>query len=74
MNSMNLPGFTAEASLYTASERYSMAGTVDATANDQRIVPQRIRLCGHVDPECLAGCLRGGGGTACYFACCEIWN
>ena len=73
MNTINMPGFTAEASLYKASERYNMARTV-AMANDQKIVPQRIRICGHVDTECLNGCLAGGGGRACWAACCEIWN
>jgi hypothetical protein len=63
MNTMNMPGFTAEASLYKASERYSMARTVDAMANDQKILPQRIRICGHIDAECLSGCVAGGGGT-----------
>jgi hypothetical protein len=45
MNTMNMPRFTAEASLYQASERYSMARTVNAMVNNQKVVPQRIRVC-----------------------------
>jgi hypothetical protein len=42
---MKMLGFTAEASLYQTSERYSMARTVNAMVNDQKVVPQRIKIC-----------------------------
>lgn len=70
MNTMNIPGFTAEVSLYKASERYRMARTINAMANDQKIVPQRIPLCS-VEPECLNVCFLQGLGSACWRICCH---
>ena len=37
---MNLPGFTAEASLYKTSERYQFAADWTDNSNDQAIIPQ----------------------------------
>jgi hypothetical protein len=73
MTTMTLPGFTAADSLRTASERYSAARAADAMPNE-RIVPQRIPLCGYADPECVHWCQASGGGPACRLSCCEIWN
>lgn len=71
MNTMNvLPGFTAEASLYRASEHYRKARTVNAMANNQKIVPQRIPLC-EVDQDCLNACSLSGWGSACWRMCCH---
>ena len=69
MNIMNMPGFTAEASLYKASVRYGMARTVNAIANGQKIIPQRVPLC-EVDPECLGWC-QLSGYRDCWRICCH---
>jgi hypothetical protein len=37
---MNMPGFTAEASLYKTSEDYHMAGTAAPLAHAQSVLPQ----------------------------------
>jgi hypothetical protein len=73
MNRSTMPGFTAADSLSRARERYSMARTADVMATD-RIIPQRMPLCGVFDQDCLSRCLVGGGGSTCYFVCCEMWN
>ena len=52
---MNIPGFTAEASLYHGSENYQAA---TRTANDQQVVPQSKMTCafkaGRMAGRCLA--------------------
>jgi hypothetical protein len=40
MKTVNMPGFTAEASLPTTDERYQMLGTLDPDASHGRVVPQ----------------------------------
>ena len=67
---MNLPRFTAEASLYKASMRYSMAISVNAMTNDQKIVPQQFRAC-IVNRGCFFACLAEGiGRKDCLSLCC----
>ena len=67
---MKIPVFTAEMSLYKASVRYRMGRTVNAMANAQKIIPQRMPLCS-VEPECLQACLSLGYGDAyCWRICC----
>jgi hypothetical protein len=39
---MNMPGFTAEASLYKTSEHYKAVGTPDVLAGGVEIVPQQF--------------------------------
>jgi hypothetical protein len=40
MNAMNIPGFTAEASLYTSEERYRMARLSPLVAESGIVLPQ----------------------------------
>ena len=52
MNTMNIPGFTAEDSLYTTSGHYrAMAGTPSAFADGQGVLPQLQGLL-----SCLGNC------------------
>jgi len=44
MNTMNMPGFTGENSLYQTSERYRLNGAFSAVASDQRVTPAQF-LC-----------------------------
>jgi hypothetical protein len=67
---MNMPGFTAETSLYKTSGHYRMARTVNAIANGQKIIPQRVPLC-EVEPECLQACFSLGYARDCWFICCH---
>ena len=52
---MNIPGFTAEASLYHVNENFQAA---TRTANDERVVPQSKMTCafkaGRLAGRCLA--------------------
>ncbi|HYJ87642.1 MAG TPA: hypothetical protein VEW46_16385 [Pyrinomonadaceae bacterium] len=52
---MNIPGFTAEASLYHGSEDYQAA---TSSANDQQVVPQSRQTCafkaGRLAGRCLS--------------------
>ncbi len=43
MNALNIPGFTAEATLRHPSEHYLAVGATD-TPNRGSIIPQRIKL------------------------------
>ena len=53
---MNLPGFTAEASLYKGSDEYEAKSTGSENGNQGEVVPQRIALC---------RCIHIGGKTYC---------
>jgi len=44
MNTMKMPGFAAECSLYKGSKHYYLAGTLSALKGGQKVVPQRIRF------------------------------
>ena len=56
MNTMNMPGFTAEASLYQANERYQMIGTLVAPEDGRKILPQQV--C-HVSGAYICCCMWG---------------
>lgn len=45
MNSVDMPGFTAEAALYVTSGRYQLISDNNASEGTERIVPQRIWYC-----------------------------
>jgi hypothetical protein len=66
---MNMPGFTAEASLYRTSELYSMR-SMDTISTSQ-VVPQQ--MSGLARDACLSACLCCGRGenwgccVACFF-------
>ena len=63
---MNMPGFTAEASLYQADRSYQMSRSFDAPTCGRVIVPE-ARL---VDPHCFALCRSLGGSTReCFRGC-----
>lgn len=56
MNTMTMPGFTAEASLYRTNERYQMIETLVAPADGRMIVPQQE--CGIHGPD-ICCCMWG---------------
>ena len=56
MSKLNMPGFTAEASLATAEERYRMLGILAPDATHGKVVPQRR-------------CWRICTGSGCYWDC-----
>lgn len=49
MNTVKLPGFTAEASLSITAERHRMLGARDPNANRGKVVPQSCNL------DCVEG-------------------
>jgi hypothetical protein len=58
---MNMPGFTAEASLYRTSGRYQMAGNYEGPETSEQILPQLPRtFCDH-DPY-----------NICWYICCTV--
>jgi hypothetical protein len=72
---MNMPGYSAEKSLYQTSRSYNTAGSVDSSvANVQPalIPPPRgscQQICGG-DPDCIQCCVcirRGGHPWQCCF-------
>ena len=66
MNTMNMPGFTAEDSLYKTSRHYSMTTTkfLSAKAN---IRPQQLRPGLPCDPSCV--CVWCVGCPCCKSLC-----
>jgi hypothetical protein len=54
MNSINMPGFTAEASLYKRSGRYESVATQSHNGGGERVIAQ-LRV--------------GGGGTTGFWGC-----
>lgn len=75
MNIMNMPGFTAEASLYKASGHYRMAGAPNDLVGSHEVLPQLPigfcqANCDHIQDDflrtvCNLGCLdqSDGGGV-----------
>jgi hypothetical protein len=65
---MNLPGFTAEASLYKSSKTYQMTLTSASLSNSSEVIPQRYcyrRGC------LFCCCYDGGYGCNCVNTCIE---
>lgn len=60
---MNMPGLTAEASLYGAGVAYQMAGSPRASAGEVEIVLQQVQP----DPTCVANC--GSQRSSCISGC-----
>ena len=58
MTKMNLPGFTAEASLYKKGGYYNRTDTFDTLAGKRKVLPQLRRLgrLSHDYLGCLGGC------------------
>ena len=69
---MNLPGFTAEASLYGRGEIYSGIATFDHS--DRGIQPAVFRrVCNRQClNECRSGCTDAACRAECFADCCDI--
>jgi hypothetical protein len=60
MKTMNLPGFTADASLYRTSGHYRPTGTLNVLVGDRGVLPQRDNVY-TTDTVCQAcGCSVSG--------------
>jgi hypothetical protein len=75
---MNIPGFTAEASLYRTTRPYFMAATFEASVVSTNLYLQRVRgpsgPIGLPGQNCFEACLHlcmmsGGGSQACMSDC-----
>lgn len=66
MKTMNMPGFTAEASLYKTSKHYSMAATLEGVGLSSTLYPQMRRATGPSGPIGFPGQDCGG---ACWHLC-----
>lgn len=69
MNTMNMPGFTAEVSLYKAINHYHMVGAIHQ--DDGTVHPAQTEsgdpFC---VPRCFRACIEGGGsGFQCSQEC-----
>jgi hypothetical protein len=72
MSTINMPSFTAEASLYRNSGHYRMAGIPHDLAGNGGVIPQLpigfcMANCDHIQDDflrsvCNLNCLDGGGG------------
>lgn len=77
---MNIPGFTAEASLYKTSKHYGMAATLEAIELSTTLYPQMRRATGPYGPigfpgqdcegACWHVCMSTGGGRGWFFEDC----
>jgi len=74
---MNMPGFSAEVSLYNSSRYYVGRATSGALAaslgigvsgDGISVVQPQLRK---TDYECVHDCLEAGGGDICHFFCTE---
>ena len=66
MNTMNMPGFTAEASLYKRSGRYQSVATQSFSSGEQRVISQMRAGGGLGGFWCEAWC------DAKFAACCLL--
>ena len=82
MNTMNIPGFTAEDSLYKTSGRYQMAGSIHGIELNANLVQPSLAIyidgryvCdGEVTDNGFINCYPpggGGGGNRPDFACLQ---
>ena len=72
MNNMNIPGFTADVSLYKTNGHYRIASTPNNLVGSRRVLPQLpigfcMANCDHIQDDfmrtvCNMGCLEQGGG------------
>jgi hypothetical protein len=58
-NEMNIPGFTAEASVYKTSGNYQMTGTANDLAGNRGVVPQMSAPCRETFRNCVLRTLEG---------------
>jgi hypothetical protein len=73
MNKMNMPGFTADASLYKTGKFYRSAATyfsdsLGVSADSFAVVQPQLRK---TDYECVHDCIEAGGTDICNFFCTE---
>lgn len=70
MNTMNMPGFTGEASLYKTSGHYRIVGTPDDLLGSRGVLPQLYttravcRACGCTLSEVACDCGQGESASA----------
>jgi hypothetical protein len=57
-NEMNIPGFTAEASVYKNPGNYQMAGTPNDLAGNRGVVPQMSAPCWKMYRNCFNSIMR----------------
>jgi hypothetical protein len=50
---MNIPGFTAEASVYKTPGNYQMAGAANGSAGNRGVVPQMSAPCRNIFRKCV---------------------
>jgi hypothetical protein len=63
---MNIPGFTAETSLYNASGHYrAMAGPPNTLVNGRGVLPQLFGYCNYSMSRCCIDATDIGGVTTC---------
>jgi hypothetical protein len=68
MNTMNMPGYTADASVYRTRNCYTSRRASSALRGSQGVLPQARSIgfcqadCVPGDYPCLWGCMEGGGG------------
>ena len=72
MNTMNMPGFSAEASLYKSGEFYQSARACSALPGRQGVLPQGVctPFCSHCGP--LAG--KSGWWQICVKRNCDVYR
>ena len=70
MNTMNMAGFTAEASLYKSGRHYRVNGTPNDLAGSRVVLPQLPRQIELL--ECLGGCAIAEDVDSCKTEC--FWN
>ena len=69
MNRMNMPGYTADASLHTHRSTAPYFGALFRISVDRSaLVQPQLRK---TDYECVHDCLEAGGGDMCNFFCTE---
>jgi hypothetical protein len=57
---MNIPGFTAEASVYKTPGSYQMAGIPINLTGNRGVVPQMSNLCRYTFNKCIVNTMNGG--------------
>ena len=72
MSKINVPGFSAEASLYKTREHYQMAQVITALRNEGALVPQ-MRVRPNPGPQVTGGL--NPGDRFCLCPCCLcVWT
>jgi hypothetical protein len=68
MKTMNMPGFTAEGSLYKTRKHYQLKGnaTNNFSEGNALVYPQRFSSCGACTCDPGQCCENGASGCACY--------